>query len=52
MRTVFLKLDITCREDDNSILAFSAASFTLCKAMGSFVMSIPCYKKINTVEIQ
>jgi hypothetical protein len=32
----------TCKEDDNSILAFSAASLNLCNAMLSFVMSIPC----------
>ena len=32
----------TCIEEDSSILAFSAASFSLCMAMLSLEMSIPC----------
>lgn len=32
----------TCNAEDNSILAFSAASLSLCKAMVSLVISIPC----------
>lgn len=33
-----------CVEEDNSILAFSAASFSLCIAMLSLVTSTPCCK--------
>lgn len=33
----------TCIDDDNSHLAFSAASLSLCMAMVSLVMSTPCF---------
>ena len=32
-----------CFEDDNSFLAFSADSFNLCKAIGSFLRSMPSF---------
>lgn len=36
------RLMSVCADEDNSILAFSAASFNRCIAITSLVMSIPC----------
>src|SRR5690554_2590295 len=38
---IYGKLISVCVDDDNSILAFSAASFNLCSAIGSFLKSTP-----------
>ena len=37
------KLISVCFEDESSFLALSAASFNLCKAIGSFLKSIPSF---------
>ncbi len=44
---VLYGLSCTCIDVDNSILAFSAASLTLCIAILSFDTSIPCYSYNN-----
>ena len=36
------KLISVCVEEDNSIFDFSAASLSLCNAIGSFLKSTPC----------
>lgn len=44
---------LTCREEDNSHLAFSAASLTLCSAMLSLVRSTPdCNKTTHHINKQ